>query len=114
MSVAYGWETLWSALRSAVSSTVSLQDRLAGVIQDVQLLERDDFPDENTWEHFEALIKECTQLPERVTGEGTITATTSQMTEEKAVTLLNSCFDLFNDLAEAYGAANHEALSPKN
>lgn len=107
MGVDYGWEKFYSALRCAVSSKDSLQERLASVISGVCHLQRDSFSSDETWEHFQSLMKATTKCPARFEGEGKIHATTSQMTDEEADQLLESSFDLFSNLAEANGAAEH-------
>jgi hypothetical protein len=104
MGIDYGWEKFYSALRYALQSNESLQDRLESVIEEVCHLQRDSFPSDESWEHFDSLMKETTKRAARNQQEGTIHATTSQMSEEEAGRLLQSAFDLFGDLAEAYGA----------
>jgi hypothetical protein len=104
MGVDYGWEKFYSALRNALQSNESLQERLESVIEGVCHLQRDSFPSDESWEHFDSLTKETTKCASRTPHEGTIHATTSQMSDEEAGRLLQSAFDLFSDLAEAYGA----------
>jgi hypothetical protein len=104
MGVDYGSEKFYSALRYALQSNESLQERLESVIEGVCHLQRDSFPNDGSWERFDSLMKETTKRASRAPHEGTIHATTSQMSNEEAGRFLESAFDLFNDLAEAYGA----------
>lgn len=104
MGVDYGWEKFYSALRYALQSNESLQDRLESVIEGVCHLQRDSFPSDESWENFDSLMKKTSERAARSQHEGTIHATTSQMSDEDAGRLLQSAFDLFSDLAEAYGA----------
>jgi hypothetical protein len=104
MGVDYGWEKFYSALRYALQSNESLQERLESVIIGVCHLQRDSFPSDESWEHFDSLMKETMKRAARTSHEGTIHATTSQMSDEEAGRLLESAFDLFSDLAEKYGA----------
>jgi hypothetical protein len=104
MGVDYGWEKFYSALHYALQSNESLQERLESVIEGVCHLERDSFPSDESWEHFDSLMKETTKRASRTSQEDTIHATTSQMSDEEAGRLLESAFELFSDLAEANGA----------
>jgi hypothetical protein len=103
LSVDYGWEKFFSSLRYAVASPASLQHRLEGIVSGVYILERDNFPDDETWKRFEKLMKEATKLPARTEGEGTIRATTSQMTDDEAGHWLQEAFEIFSEIAQAYG-----------
>jgi hypothetical protein len=67
-------------------------------------LERDSFPDGETWNRFERLITATTGLPARNRSEGTIEATTSQMTDDEAGHWLQEAFGICNDITVAYGA----------
>lgn len=104
MGVDYGWEKFYSALRYAVQSNDTLQVRLEYIINDICHLERDSFPSDESWKHFESLMGETTKRAARNPQEGTIHATTSQMDDVEVGKLLQSAFDLFDDLAESYGA----------
>jgi len=103
MGVNYGWEKFYVALRSAVTSNDSLQERLGFIITNLGLLQRDSFPSDEMWERFELLKKETTNCAATFEGEGRIHATTSQMADEEARRLLQMSFDIFNGLAEAEG-----------
>ncbi len=82
-----------------------MQERLFGVVSGVCHLERDSFPDDATWERFEALLADNTKRAARG-DEGTIEATTSQMSNEEAAKWLQEALSIFTDVAEAYGRAN--------
>jgi hypothetical protein len=101
MSVDHGWEKFFITLHFAVASPASLQRRLAEVVQSVCRLERDNFPDGETWDRFEKLMVATTagnrsELP--------IEATTSRMTDDEAARWLQEAFGICNDVAVAYGA----------
>ena len=103
MGVNYGWEKFFISLRIAVGSEASLQDRLATVISGVTGLRHDDFPsDGEIWSRFRDLIETTTKLP-ALHKEGTIQATTSQMTNDEAAKLLREALGIFSDVAIAYG-----------
>lgn len=108
MGVEYGWEVFYTQMRAAVRSQETLQTRLEYVVSNVFPLSRDHFPSDATWEDFQTLKKEATKRPARLEGEGTIHATTSQMTDEEAKRHLETCFDLFSTIAKAAGAERNE------
>jgi hypothetical protein len=103
MGVDYAWEKYFSALRYAVGSTAPLQERLAYVISEVHHLQSDSFPNAEIWVKFEELIWKTTHRSEENVGEGTIQATTSQMTDADAAEYLRKAFDIFSEFAELYG-----------
>lgn len=104
MGVDYGNEKFFSVLSYAVGSTDSVQERLSNVISGVCHLERDSFPDDDTWQRFEALLAETTKRAAKG-DEGTIAATTSQMSEDEAAKWLHEALSIFTEIAEAYGRA---------
>lgn len=106
MGVGYGWEKLYLAVHYAVSSNESLQERLASCVCQLSLLDRESFPDDETWQKFNNLKSESTKHPARYKGEGTINATTSQMSDEEAGEWLGVICDLFSAVAEANGRLN--------
>jgi hypothetical protein len=101
MGVDYACEKFTSALHYAVGSSVSVQQRLEGVMQGVGHLDRNDFADDETWERFKKLLAETTKLPAQG-NEGTITATTSKMSDEEAAKWLRVAFELYSDITEQY------------
>jgi hypothetical protein len=62
-------------------------------------LTRDHFPSDEMWGRFERLMNE--------------TKNREQMTDEEAGRLLKECFDIFDGLAQALGAASIEINSAK-
>jgi hypothetical protein len=103
MGVDYAWEKFFTSLHYAVAGSDSLQSRLASVIMGVHHLGADSFPaDGEIWEEFQVLKRETTKLQARG-NEGTIQATTSQMTDDEAAKWLRVAFGIFSDIAKAYG-----------
>lgn len=100
--VGYGWEKFYGALRGATRSSWSLQRRLESVVMGICHLRRDSFPSDESWERFDSFLKVTSKSDARNEHEGTIHATTSQMSDEDAVRLLETTFDIFNDLARSY------------
>jgi hypothetical protein len=104
MGVDHGWEKFFITLHFAVASPECLQKRLAEVVQSVCRLERESFPDGETWNRFEKLIAATTGLPARNRSEKTIEATISHMTDDEAAHWLQEAFGICNDITVAYGA----------
>jgi hypothetical protein len=100
----YGWEKFFTAFRFAVISEESVQARLGGVMQEVSHLQRDSFPDsdEGLWKKFHDLM-DATSHVAATMDEGTIAATTSRMGKQEARKYLQEAFDIFDELAKAYG-----------
>jgi|ERR1700733_11319805 hypothetical protein len=103
MGIDYGWEKFFNTLSYAIGSTASPQERLEGVMVGTNHLERDNFPDDETWETFEKMLKATTSQSAQG-GEGTIRATTSAMSDDEAAKWLTKAFEIFSEIAEAYGA----------
>jgi hypothetical protein len=103
MGVNYGWEKLYLAVHFAISSDQPLQQRLASCVSQLSLVDRDSFPNDESWKDFQDLMHEATKRPARYKGEGTINSTTSQMTDEEASKHLGKICDLFSEVAQAYG-----------
>jgi hypothetical protein len=110
MGISHGWEVFYRAVGSAVTSNESLQERLGSVIMLLGLLQRESFTSDEMWERFRSLKEETTKCPATFRGEGTIHATTSQMSDEEARRLLNESFEIFNELAEAKGREDDSSL----
>jgi hypothetical protein len=104
MGVDDGWEKFFITLHFAVGSPGCLQERLAEVVRSLCRLERDSFPDGETWDRFEQLVKATTGLPARNRSEEAVEAITSQMTDEEAGHWLQEAFGICNDVTMAYGA----------
>lgn len=101
MGVDHAWEKFSSAIRFALVSDASLQERLDYLISGVCDLQRDSFPDEHIWDEFRKLMNESAKS-DRNQGEGRIRATSS-MPDEKAKKCLQSAFDIYSQVAKAFG-----------
>jgi hypothetical protein len=106
MSIDYGWEKFFNALSYAIGSAASPQERLEGVIGGTSHLERDSFPDDETWVAFSEMLTVSTSRAAEG-DEGKIRATTSRMTDDEAAKWLTKSFEIFSEIAEAYGAQEH-------
>ena len=103
MALNYGWEKLFCACDYAVGSNETLQAWLAAAISsNVHLLSRDDLPSDVAWARLKKILSATTCKPAKG-NEGTIAATTSQMTDEEAAKWLREIMSLFSDVAEEYG-----------
>ena len=103
MGVDHAWEKFGSAIRFALASDVSLQERLDNLISDVCHLQRESFPDEQVWDEFRKLMNETTKRGTRHQGEERIHATISLMSDEEARECLRAAFDVFSHVARAFG-----------
>jgi hypothetical protein len=102
MATDYGYEKFSGALNYAIGSTDSVQERLANVASEVCHLERDSFPNDELWQQFEVLMN-ATSGRAAKRDEGTIAATTCQMSNAEAAKWLRRALSIFSDLAEAFG-----------
>ena len=102
MGVDYGWEKFFSSIHYAVTSTERLQQRLQGVVSEIDGLRRDNFPSDKTYARFEKLMTATKMLPARG-NDGRLVATTSQMEESEAKQWLQEAVAIFSDVAQAYG-----------
>jgi hypothetical protein len=103
MGVDFAWEKFDRAIRFALVSDASLQDRLGSLISDVCHLQRDSFPDEHVWDEFRKLMNETTKRGTRHQGDGRIHDTISQMSDEEAKKYLQAAFDVFSHVAKVLG-----------
>lgn len=101
MGVDHAWEKFSSAIRCALVSNAPVQERLDILMSDVGFLQRDSFPDEHLWDEFRKLVNETAR---RSRGHGS-EAATSQMSDKKAKECLERAFDIFSDVAKAFGRA---------
>jgi hypothetical protein len=105
MALNYGWEKLFSACHYAVGSNETPQKRLAASISyNLIQLKREDLQDDETWERLKELMDAATCKPAKG-DEGTIEATTAQMTDDEAAKWLREMMSIFSDVAEEYGRA---------
>lgn len=103
MALNYGWEQLFMACSSAIGSEATPQKRLATAVTfRIHVLTRDDLPSDEAWERVEKLMNATTCKP-AMGDEGTIEATTSQMTNEEAAKWLQEIVSLFGEVAEESG-----------
>ena len=103
MAVDDAWEKFSSAIRFALVSNASLQERLGNLMSGVCHLQRDSFPDEHVWDEFRKLVNDTTRRETRHQGEARIHAITSQISDEKAKQGLQTAFDIFSHVAKAFG-----------
>lgn len=103
MSVDHAWEQFSSAIRFALVSDASLQERLGNLMSSVSHLQRDSFPDERVWDEFRRLLNDTTKRAGAYQGDGRIRATTPQMSDAKARECLEAAFDIFSQVAKAFG-----------
>ena len=108
MGIDYAAEKFSTAMHNAIASTESLQERLESVTLGVLHLERNDFEDDETWKRFDALLEETTKR-EPEGKEGSIRATTSQMSDKDAAKLLQEALDLYSEVSEQYAQHLNDA-----
>jgi hypothetical protein len=103
LDLTYAWEKLFNACRYAVGSGETPQKRLAAVVaDDLIVLRRENLPSDEAWSRVQKIRSAASCKPARG-GEGTIEATTSQMTDDEAGEWLREILSLFSDVAESYG-----------
>jgi hypothetical protein len=102
MSVDQACEKFSTAIRIALVSTASLQERLGSLICGVCHLQRDSFPEDRSWDEFRKLVNETTKRAAGLHPEA-IHAATSQMSDAKARECLQAAFDIFSQIARAFG-----------
>ena len=99
MGVDQAWEKFSSEIRFALVSEASLQERLARLIAGVSHLQRDSFPDERVWDDFRKLVNEVTKREPRHQADAAV----SQLSDEKAKAHLQAAFDIYSQVAKAFG-----------
>jgi len=102
MGVDHAFDRFYSVLHYAIGSLDSVQERLAGVVAGISHLERDSFPDDETWDRFQSFMNENTGRAAKI-DEGGIKSRRSQMSNAEATKGLQKALGLFADIAEAYG-----------
>jgi hypothetical protein len=106
MALNYGWEKFFSAVYGSIGSELTPQDRLANsYVFDIIHVRRDDVPSQEIWERIQKLTRAITSKPAKQ-AEGSVKATTSEMSCEEAAKWLQEIVSIFNEIAEAYGAAS--------
>lgn len=111
MALNYGWEKFFSAVYGSIGSGLSPQDRLANsYVFDIIHVRREDVPSEEIWERIQKLTRAVTSMP--ATGaEGSVKATTSEMSSDEAAKWLQEIVSIFNEIAEAYGSASSNSTA---
>src|ERR1700676_791451 len=108
MELLYGWEKLSDACKRGDSGDETPQKRLpAAVSRDLLVLRRENLPNDEVWRRIRELLRATTCM--HVEGcDGTIEATTSQMTDDEAGKWLSEIRFLFSEVAEQYGRLQGE------
>jgi hypothetical protein len=105
MAIDYAWEKFFSAVYGSIGSERSPQDRLAdSYVFDIIHVRREDVPNDEVWERIQKLTRAVTSKPAEQ-HEGSVKATTSEMSSAEAARWLQEIVSIFNEIAEAYGAA---------
>jgi hypothetical protein len=102
MGVDHAWERFHSAIRVALVSDASLQERLGFLISGVCDLQRESFPDEHVWDEFRKLVNQTTKRETRQ-GESRAHPATSQLSDKKAQESIQAAFEIFCHIAKAFG-----------
>jgi hypothetical protein len=90
-------EKLWAAIYSMMSSSATLQDRLANTATGlIGLPAANDLPTEDRAK-LDAIIHDLTKEP-AVGNEGTIVATTRKMSDEEATRIAKQIMELYTHL----------------
>jgi len=101
MSLEYAWEKLYITVRNLASGTGSIQERLANAYLSggyiLNLAKGDDLPPD-LLPSYEAINERMTRTPPQG-DEGSIVASTRQMSDEEAVKVAERIVDLFNEVA---------------
>src|SRR5260370_18979308 len=106
MGLNYGWEKFFSVVYGSIGSELPPQDRLANsYVFDIIQVRREDVPSEEIWERIQKLTRAITSMPAKG-AEGSVKATTSGMSSDEAAKWLQEIVSIFNEIAEAYGAAS--------
>jgi hypothetical protein len=107
MALIYGHEKFFAAVYGSIGSSASLQERLCqSYIFNIINVRREDVPSDEIWIRIEKLAEAVTCKPAQGE-EGTVAATTSQMTDEEAAEWLHEIASIFNEIAEACGAGEY-------
>lgn len=97
MSLGYTWEKLFVAVEGMARSQESLQDRLMGAFLCFHLLREDDFPKGELRDAFHDIKHALTWRPAQG-DEGTVKATTQQMTDQEASELIGKLVSLYDEI----------------
>lgn len=94
----YAWQEFFDALCGAVTSTASLQSRLATVALGVCNLRQQNFPCDDTWVRFNHLLSACTGHAAKPTA-AKILGATAKMSDEEAGKWLQEGMQIFSELS---------------
>lgn len=94
----YAWQTFFDALYHAITSTGSLQQRLASLVWSVSDLRRQNFPDDETWIRFHKFVTATTGRP--VAAAKTSIKAVTQMKDDEAKQWLQEALQIFSNLSE--------------
>ena len=103
MGVDYAWEQFSSAIRLALVSDASPQERARNLVSQVSHLQRDSFPDERVWDDFRRLVNGTTSQPAGHEGDGRDSSNGTQMSDAKAKQRIELAFDIYSRVARAFG-----------
>jgi hypothetical protein len=107
LTLSYGWEKLFTAVYTAISSDEPPQKRLANAyIYHLIHIHEENVPPE-VWKQLTALTAAVTSTPP-VGTEGSVVASTSKMSDEEARKWLEKIASMFSDVAQAYGVEMSE------
>lgn len=106
MSLEYTWEKLSVAVEGMARSQESLQDRLMGAYLCFHPLREKDFPKGELRESFHDIMHALTWRPAQG-DEGTVKATTQQMTDQEASELIEKLVSLYDEITQSYGVEEH-------
>jgi hypothetical protein len=99
----YGFEKLHSACHTAIGSSETPQKRLASAVSfNLTYIRRENLPNEEAWEQVQKIRDAASSKPAEG-DEGTIEATTSQMSDDEAAKYLREILDVFSEVAEEIG-----------
>lgn len=108
MPLGYAWEKLSVAVAGMARSQESLQYRLVEAHLCFHSLREDDFPKGELREAFHDIIHALTWRPAQG-DEGTVKATTQQMTDQEASELIEKLVSLYDEISQLYGVEEHQA-----
>lgn len=108
MSLEYTWEKLSVAVGGMVRSQESLQDRLMGAYLCFHPLREGDFPEGELRKSFHDIMHALTWQPAKG-DEGTVRATTQQMTDQEASDLIEKLFSLYEEITRLDGIEEYQA-----
>ncbi len=94
----YAWQKFFGALCHAITSTGSLQQRLASLVWSVRDLRRENFPDDETWMRFDKFMT-ATASQQVTADQPSVKAAMLLMKDEDAHRFLQEALQIFSDLS---------------